>query len=158
MYFLFSKKKKTNANKKVRKNSPEVIAAKEYLDRTHPTLNGRDSNSAAICGNYPFNYIGCSQKGEYIRYHFCEGMDKRIIYIVLSNEEREKIIQLFTEKMKQKVKNYEGEFIYKDSLKGMFVGEEVKHRFFSKFHKDVAFMSDDGNIEFPPILESEDMD
>ena len=156
--FLFRKKKKEIKQPKLRQDSPEVIAAKEYLDKTHPTLLGRDSTIAHICGNYPFNYLESSQNGEYTRYHFCQGVNKRIIYIVLSDEEREKIIQMFTEKMKDLFPNYADEFVYKDSLKGMFVGEQVKHRFFHRSRENVAFMSDSGNIDFPPILHSEDMD
>ena len=156
--FLFKKKKNTNVSPKIRKDSPEIIAAREYLDKTHPTLTGRDSAIAAICGNKPFKYLGCSRNGEYTRYHFCEGSDERIIYIVLCDEEREKIIALFKDVMKEKVENYDGEFIYKDSLTGMFVGEEVKHRFFSSRSGVVAFMSEDGNIRFPTILQDEDMD
>ena len=155
MFGLFRRKQKTNSQPKVRQNSPEVIKAKEYLDRTHPTLIGRGSAIAGLCGNEPFNYLESSQNGEYTRYHFCKGSDKRIIYIVLSDEERKKIIQLFAEKMKEK---YEEEFIYKDSLKGMFVGEEVRHRFYFTRRRALAFMSDEGAIWFPPILASEDME
>ena len=156
--FLFKKKKNTDARQKVRENSPEVVAAREYLDKTHPTLTGRDSPIATMCGHKPFNYLECSKNGEYTRYHFCEGSDKRIIYIVLCDEERKKMIQLFNDTMKENVEYYEGEFIYKDSLKGMFVGEEVKHCFFSCCRNEVAFMSDDGDVEFSPILQSEDME
>ncbi|MCI9063504.1 MAG: hypothetical protein HFJ17_02745 [Clostridia bacterium] len=139
----------------VRKDSPEVIAARKYLEKTYPTLLPRDGT---LIGNDPFNYIGYSRNGSYIRCRFCEGCDKRIIYIVLCEEERKKIIQLFNEKMKEKVKDYEDEFVYKGSLKGMFVGENVKHCFFSKYHKSLAFMSDEGEIEFQPILEDVDME
>lgn len=156
--FLFHKKKDTNAKQNVREYSPEVIAAREYLEKTHPTLIGRDSAIAVICGNAPFKYLGCSQNGLYTRYHFCEGADERIIYNVLCDEEREKIIRLFNDTMKEKMENYNEEFTYKDSLKGMFVGEEVKHRFFSNSSKEVAFMSDNGEINFPTILQDEDMD
>lgn len=153
--FLFGKRKKTNAQPKVRKDSPEIIAAREYLERMHPTLLPRDGG-----WNKPFNCIGISQNGQYTRYHFCEGLDKRIIYIVLQNEEREKVIQVFEEKVKEQVPNCKKEFIYKDSLKGMFIGEEVKHRFYTTGtgRRLLAFMSDDGNIQFPPIIESENMD
>jgi len=156
--FLFRKKKSSNASssKKVRKDSPEITAAKEYLNKTHPTLLPRDSSS--LFAHPPFNYVGSSQKDSYTRYHFSEGSDTRIIYIVLCDEERNKVIKLFTDKMKEMVENYQEEFIYKDSLKGMFVGENVKHRFFSNRRRAVAFMTDDGEIDFPPILDSEDMD
>ena len=60
--------------------------------------------------------------------------------------------------MKENFDDYDGEFVYKDSMKGMFIGEEIKHRFFSNRRRAIAFMSDDGDIDFPPILESEDMD
>lgn len=138
-----------------RENSKK-IAAKNYLNKTHPTLLPRESGS--LFAHPPFNYVGCSKKDSYTRYHFIEGSDNRIIYIVLCDEEREKIIQLFTDKMKEMEENYQKEFIYKDSLQGMFVGKDVKHRFFSERRKAIAFMSDYGEIEFMPILESEDMD
>jgi len=156
--FLFRKKKSSNASSspKVREDSPEITAAKEYLNKTHPTLIPRESRN--ICARPAFKYVGCSQKDSYTRYHFSEGTDTRIIYIVLCDEERDKIIKLFNDKMKEMVENYQEEFIYNDSLKGMFVGENIKHRFFSNRRRAVAFMSDDGNINFPPILESEDMD
>lgn len=156
--FLFRKKKGSNANssKKVRKDSPEITSAKEYLNKTHPTLLPRESGN--LLAHPPFNYVGCSQKDSYTRYHFSEGTDTRIIYTVLCDEERKKIIELFNTQMKEVVENYQEEFIYKDSLNGMFVGETVKHRFFSNCHKTVAFMTDDGDIDFPPILESENMD
>lgn len=154
----FLKKKNSNVSLKPRKDTPEVIAAKEYLDMTHPTLLPRNSNMAGLVGHPPFNYVGSSKKDSYTRYHFYEGCDSRITYIVLCDEEREKIIELFNEKMKENFDNYDGEFIYKDSLKGMFVGEDIKHRFFSNCRRAIAFMSDDGNIDFPPILEGEDMD
>ncbi len=140
----------------VRKDSPEIIAAKEYLNKTHPTLLPRASTT--LFTEPPFNYVGYSKKDSYKRYQFIEGSDTRIIYIVLCDEERDKVIKLFTDKMKEMVENYQEEFIYKDSLKGMFVGKNVKHRFFSNRHRAVAIMTDDGKIEFQPIPGSEDMD
>lgn len=156
--FLFHKKKRIKSiqNKEVRKDSPEVIAAKEYLTKTHPTLLPREANS--LIARPPFNYIGCSKKDSYTRYHFTEGSDTRTTYIVLSDDEREKIIAFFTDKMKERLSNYQGEFIYQDTLKGMFVGNNDTHRFFSDKYHAVAFMTDDGNIKFPPVLESEDLD
>ena len=50
------------------------------------------------------------------------------------------------------------EFRYKDSMKGMFIGEEVRHRFFTNRGREVAFMSDDGRIEIWHVLQDEDMD
>ncbi len=156
--FLFFKKKGPNviSSKKVRKDSPQITEAKEYLNRTHPTLLPRESGS--LIAHPPFKYVGCSQQDSYTRYHFSEGNDTRIIYIVLCNEEREKIIKMFNDKMKEMIENFQEEFFYKDSLKGMFVGENVKHRFFSNRRRAVVLMTDDGNIDFSTILESEDMD
>ena len=154
---MFSQKRKSIKQPKLRKDSPEVIAAKEYLDKTHPTLIGRDSNISHLCGNYPFYYIENSQSGKYTRYHFCQGNDKRIIYIVLCDEEREKIIQLFAEKMKEKYPFYNHDFIYTDSLKGMFIGDNIRHRFFSSHTNMTAFMTDEGDIWLPIILRDEDM-
>lgn len=144
--------------KNPRHESSEIVAAREYLNRTHQTLAPRDSDISILLGHGPFNYLGSSRNGEYTRYYFCEGSDKRIIYVVLCDEEREKVIKLFWEKMRERTNDYKNEFIYKDSLKGMFVGEEVKHRFFSNRGTAVGFMSDDGEITFGTVLEMEDMD
>lgn len=156
--FLFRKRNSSNesSSQKFRKDSPEITAAKEYLNKTHPTLIPRESGN--LLAHPPFNYVGCSRQDSYTRYHFIEGDDTRIIYTVLCDEEREKVIKLFDSKMKEGLENYQEEFIYKDSLNGMFIGENVKHRFFSNRRKVVAFMTDDGDINFPPIIESEDMD
>lgn len=117
--FSFRKKKSPDSNasssRNARKDCPEITAAQEYLNKTHPTLFPRESGS--LFAHPPFNYVGCSQKDSYTRYHFSEGTDTRIIYIVLCDEEREKIIKLFNGKMKEVVENYQEEFIYKDSLK-----------------------------------------
>ncbi len=50
------------------------------------------------------------------------------------------------------------DFRYKDSMKGMFIGEEVRHRFFTNRCRKVAFMTDDGRIEIWHVLQDEDMD
>ena len=147
--FLFRKKKKETKPLLFRKDHPEVIAAQKFLEETHPTLiPRRDFN--VLCGREPFNYIKSSRNGSFVRHHFCEGVDTRIIYIALSPEEREKVIQTF----KEKLGDDNVEFIYKDSLKGMFIGNEVKHRFF--INDRVAFMSDNGEVEFPKVLQEVD--
>ena len=157
MFSFFKRKKiETEANLDVRKESVEVIAAKAYLNKTHPTLLKRGSMDLAARGE--FNFIGASKNGEYTRYHFCEGYDQRIIFVVLCEEERDKIIQLFREKMRKQYPNITGTFMYLDSMKGMFIGEEVKHRFFLNHFRRVAFMSDDGEIHLPIVLRDEDMD
>lgn len=139
---------------------PNVAKAKKYLDETHPTLLDRDSIQANRLGIYPFHYIGCSRHDEYTRYYFCQGSDKRIIYVWLSNEERKKIIQLFTQKMKEKFKNYKDEFKYNDSLslKGRFVGRNIMHRFYSNQHRTIVFMSDNGDISSVPMVDDADDD
>ena len=129
MFSFFKKKKvETQANPNVRKESVEVIAAEAYLNKTHQTLLKRGSTDFASRGE--FNFIGTSQNGEYTRYHFCEGNDQRIIFVVLCEEERNKSIQMFKEEMRKQYPNITGTFMYLDSMKGMFIGEEVKHRFF----------------------------
>ena len=156
--FLSKKHKKINVNSsfEIRENSPEIAKALEYLNKTHPTLIPRESGN--LFARPPFKYIGCLKKDSYTRYHFSEGTDTRIIYIVLCDEERNQVIKLFNDKIREMIENYQEDFIYKDTLKGMFIGEKDTHRFFSNQHHAVAFMTDDGNISFPPILESEEMD
>lgn len=149
---FFRKKKKTEeveSKTKGRKETPEVKNARKLLEAAHPTLLPRDGS---LWGRQPFNYLGSSQQGEYTRYHFCEGVDKRIIYIIPCKEEIEKNIQLFGEKMPKD----KDEFSYVESAKGMFIGENVRHRFYSSKYKAWAHMDDDGNISIPPILSSED--
>lgn len=153
MWFFRKKKKTEEVESKVkgRKETPEVENARKLLEAAHPTLLPRDGS---LWGREPFNYLGSSQHGEYTRYHFCEGLDKRIIYIIPCKEEIEKIIQLFGEKMPKD----KDEFAYVESAKGMFIGENVRHRFYSSKYKAWAHMDDEGNIAIPPILNSEDMD
>ena len=155
---FFRKKKKTEkveSKSKGRKETPEVVNARKLLEAAHPTLLPRDGSAmSGLCGCEPFNYLGSSQHGEYTRYHFCEGLDKRIIYIIPCKEEIEKLIQLFREKMPED----KDEFGYVESAKGMFIGETVRHRFYSPKYKAWAHMDDDGNIAIPPILNGEDMD
>ena len=57
MFWPFKKKNPT-VTSKTRKYTPEVIAAKNYLDMTHPTLLPRNSSMASIVGHPPFNYVG----------------------------------------------------------------------------------------------------
>lgn len=153
MCFFRKKKKieKVESKLKGRKETQEVKNARKLLEAAHPTLLPRDGS---LWGRQPFNYLGSSQHGEYTRYHFCEGLDKRIIYIIPCKEEIEKLIQLFREKMPED----KDEFGYVESAKGMFIGETVRHRFYSPKYKAWAHMDDDGNIAIPPILNSEDMD
>ena len=155
---FFRKKKKTEkveSKSKARKETPEVVNARKLLEAAHPTLLPRDGSAlSGLCGCEPFNYLGSSQHGEYTRYHFCEGVNKRIIYIIPCKEEIEKLIQLFGEKMPKD----KDEFGYVESAKGMFIGETVQHRFYSPKYKAWAHMDDDGNIAIPTILNGEDMD
>ena len=155
---FFKKKKKTEkveSKPKSRKETPEVANARKLLEAAHPTLLPRDGSAlSGLCGCEPFNYLGSSQHGKYTRYHFCEGVNKRIIYIIPCKEEIEKLIQLFGEKMPKD----KDEFGYVESAKGMFIGETVQHRFYSPKYKAWAHMDDDGNIAIPTILSGEDMD
>ena len=156
--FSFFKKKKTEnveTKSKGRKETPEVVNARKLLEAAHPTLLPRDGSAlAGLCGCEPFNYLGSSRHGEYTRYHFCEGLDKRIIYIIPCMEEIEKLIQLFGEKMPKD----KDEFGYVESAKGMFIGETVQHCFYSSKYRAWAHMDDDGNIAIPTILDGEDME
>ena len=156
--FSFFKKKKTEkveSKPKGRKETPEVVNARKMLEAAHPTLLPRDGSAmSGLCGCEPFNYLGSSKYGEYTRYHFCEGLDKRIIYIIPCIEEIEKLIQLFGEKMPED----KDEFHYVESAKGMFIGETVQHRFYSSKYRAWAHMDDCGNIAIPTILNGEDME
>lgn len=149
---MANRRKRVGKKKTFIRSSPAVARAKQYLEELYPSLVSKYSSKVNLCGIYPFNYKGISQEKGYVRYLFIEGTDERITYVVLTDEERENIIQLFTNKMKEKNKEYNNSFIYKGSLKGMFVGEEPKHRFYCPNCKTWAFMSDEGEISFPCIL------
>lgn len=155
---FFRKKKKTEkveSKLKCREETLEVINARKLLEAAHPTLLPRDGSTiSGLCGCYPFNYLGSSQHGEYTRYHFCEGFESRIIYIIPCKEEIEKLIQLFGEKIPKD----KDEFRYIESAKGMFIGETVQHRFYSVRYRAWAHMDDEGNISFPTILNGEDIE
>ena len=156
LFFLKRKKtEKAELEQKGQKETREVVNARKLLETAHPTLLPRGGSAISrLCGCDSFNYLGTSQHGEYTRYHFCEGGDKRIIYIIPCEEEIKKIIQLFGEKIPKD----KDEFAYVESAKGMFIGETVRHRFYSTKYRAWAHMDDDGNISIPPILNSEDMD
>ena len=129
MFSFFKKKKTENVElkSKGRKETPEVVNARKLLEAAHPTLLPRNGSAmSGLCGCEPFNYLGSSKHGEYTRYHFCEGLDKRIIYIIPCMEEIGKLIQLFGEKMPKD----KDEFRYVESAKGMFIGETVQHHFY----------------------------
>ena len=147
------KQKSTDINRKVHKNSPEVRKARAYLEKLYPALQKK----SILKRNFTFNFIEATKNGEYVRYHFREGNDCRLTFIVLSDKEIEKVSQLFKEKFKEKVDNVE-DFTYIGSLKGIFIGYDCKHRFLCESSRLLAFMSDDGEIDFPYILEPEDMD
>lgn len=141
-----SSKKKPN----VRYDSlEEVIKAREFLEENHSGLLQNDDKTKRT-----FIYIGGSIYEGHKRYHFFLNGNKKIIYIAISAEEREKVIELF----KEKVESYADSYTYIDSAIGMIPNQKVYHRFYSEKLRMFAYMPDEGNIQIIPFLESEDMD
>ena len=140
MFGLF-KKKKENAKKEVRE-SPEIAKARKYLESTHPT-------HSFLYGEQPFHYIETSEKDEFKRYHFYQGLDKRLIYVVLSDEERNEITNVFKEKMGDS-------YAYQDTI---ILGNGIQHRFYrpKAFNTSITFMTDDGEIWGGNFAMDEDM-
>lgn len=86
--FGFFKMRNKNANdnaKKEVRESPEIAKARKYLE--------------SVYGERAFHYMETSEEEAYKRYHFYQGPDKRLIYVVLSDEERNEITKAFKEKM-----------------------------------------------------------
>lgn len=131
--FKFFKKKKEYEKKNLREN-PEITKARKYLESIHST-------KSLLYGEEPFHYIETSQKGEFKRYHFCKGMDKILVYVVLSDQERNEIEKIFKEKMGAK-------YVYKDTILCPMMGSGFQHRFYrpETFNTSITFMSDEGEI------------
>lgn len=119
-----------NTKKKFRERL-KIAKSRKYLESTHSTYNVFD-------GEQPFHYIETSKKGSFKRYHFYQGLNKTLIYVVLSNKERKKIIRYFKEKMGD---SYE----YKDTI---VMGGVIQHRFYrpQDYNTSITFMIDDGEI------------
>ena len=127
----------------------EVIKARESLEKSHSGLLQNHDKTERT-----FIHIGGSMYDGHERYHFFLNGNKKIIYIAISDEEREKVVQLFTEKIDKHADSYS----YIDTTRGMIADQKVYHRFYSEQHRMFAYMPDEGNIKFITFLESEDMD
>lgn len=127
--FLFKKQKK-HTTTIVRENA-EITKAKNYLFRTHPV-------STLFFGREPYHYHSTSHKGKYTRYNFYKGFDNTFIYIVLSDEERMEVEQIFKDKMG-------GDFIYQDTVFCDVLGDVVQHRFYIP-NGSRAYMTDTGVV------------
>lgn len=122
-----------NVKEKVRE-SPEIVKARKYLESIHST-------HSVLRGEQPFHYMETSEKGNFKRYHFYQGLDKRIIYVVLSDEERSEITKSFKEKMGDS-------YAYQDTILSSMIGNVIQHRFYQPeaFNTSITFMTDDGKI------------
>lgn len=120
------------------KESQDILKAKQYLDKTYPTIFTKEGDKF----NSP-TYIRSYNNGKYIRHEFYEGKDSSTVFIVLSDEERDEIMTKFAKKV-------EGEFYYNGTMKGMGIGDEPVHRFFC--NKRLMLMYDDGTIEIPSMI------
>lgn len=130
--FLLKKQKK-HAKAIVRENA-EIAKAKNYLYRTHPV-------SKLLYGKEPYHYLRTSQKGKFIRYEFYKGTDKRLLYIVLSDEERMEVENTFKARM--------GEgYIYHDTIFSDILCDVVQHRFYipNGSGETRAYMTDEGVV------------
>ena len=147
MFRFFKRKTKDvndNAKKKVRE-SPEIAKARKYLESIHST-------HSFLHGEQPFHYMETSEKGAFKRYHFYQGLDKRLIYVVLSDEERKEIIKAFTEHMG-------ASYAYKDTILCCMTGNVIQHRFYrpNSYNTSITFMTDDGEIWGGNFAMDEDM-
>ncbi len=102
-----------------------------------------DGTSFIICADFctwielSFNVkdMETSEKGAFKRYHFYKGLDKRLIYVVLSDEERKEIIKAFKEKMGDS-------YAYQDTILSGMTGGVIQHRFYrpKAFNTSITFI------------------
>lgn len=128
--------KKFNRSKDDIPLNPEILKAKSYIESIYAS-----KNSFLHHKNGHFKYIGKSKNGQYTRYHFRKGNDTNIIYVVLSEKERNKIKKIFQSGMGN---NYK----YRDSIISYSTGIDVQHRFYNKNNDklDPVLMSDSGEF------------
>ena len=110
----------------------EIENARKYLIESHKGHN---------TGNGDFKYIKSTQKEDFKRLIFKKGTDNSLLYVALSEEDRNDIIKIFEEKMGN---NY----TYLDSILSTKLGKGVHHRFYTSksFNTSFTFMKDDGTI------------
>ena len=138
------KRVKDIGNRKTREDS-EITKARKYLESIHSTHSFLD-------GEKPFHYVETSKNGEFKRYHFYQDLDKRLIYVVLSDKERNEIEGIFKEKMGDG-------YAYQDTILSSMVGNVIQHRFYrpKSFNTSITFMTDDGKIWGGNFAMDEDM-
>ena len=127
--YLFKKEK--DRKKQITRVNAEIDKAKNYLYKTHPV-------SRFFYGREPYHYVNTTYNGRYARYHFYKGYDKRLEYIVLSEEERKQKQQEFEQQMG---KGYE----YVDTIFSDIFGDDIQHRFISK-NGERAYLTDRGTV------------
>lgn len=142
--FGFFKKKNGNAKKEVRRN-PEIAIARKYLESIHST-------HSYLYGEQPFHYIETSTKGDFKRYLFYQGLDKRRIYVVLSDQERNEITKAFKKRMGDS-------YVYQDTILSSLTGNVIQHRFYRPgvLNTSITFMTDEGKIWGGNFAQDEDM-
>lgn len=128
---IFGTKRKT-------KETQDILKARQYLDKTYSTIFPREGDIFESS-----TYIRSYNNGKYIRHEFYEGEDRRTVFIVLSDEERDEIIAKFAKKVGD-------EFYYNGTIRGMGIGDETVHRFFC--NKRLMLMYDDGTISIPSMI------
>lgn len=144
-------KRKSGCTQNTGCESREIAKARKFLESTHRTYFPMDEYWTGD-GTRPFHYVETSQKGDFKRYHFYQGIDERLIYVVLSDKERNEITKVFRDKM-----GYS--YAYKDSISTK--GSGIQHRFYrpNSHNTSITFMDDDtGKIWGGHFAMDEDME
>lgn len=110
-----------------------VEKAKRYLEKIHPQKRKSENNE--------FRYLKTSYKGKHARYHFQRGVEDRITYVVLSDEERSEIIKTFTEQKGEGYAYYDSAILGRGNV-------SVQHRFYqpSVHNMSLTLMTDHGEV------------
>lgn len=117
---------------KTTQRNKDIDNALAYLIESHKGHNTGDGE---------FVYVKTVEKGNFRRFYFLKGNKTKLIYVALSPQERNKIIQTFHQKMGDG-------YAYLDSVISSKLGPEVQHRFTFKngFDTSFTFMDDAGYI------------
>ena len=131
---MFLLKKQKKHEKAIVRENAEIVKARNYLYCIHPV-------NKLFYGREPYHYLSTTHKGKYTRYNFYKGFDKRLIYIVLSDDERMEVEKTFKDRM--------GEgYVYHDTIFSDILCDVAQHRFYipNASGENRAYMTDEGLI------------
>ena len=120
----------------------DVVEAKSFLEMSFHKFLRFDSSPIGLIIPETFDFIKCTKKEQFRRYYF-SGSSRKTIYVVLEEKEKDEKVRHFNNLVKN------SEFVYKYSL---LLAGKVCHLFVINDYNLAAVMSEDGNVEYLPLL------